>query len=137
ETGFLRVEFVYEPGQFSIRGGIVDVFSYGSDKPFRVELYGDTVESVRRFDPQDQLTVERLAEAVIVPDLQEEETASPQLFFDQLPADAVIWLSSLQAIGDAANKQLQLLGEAYERSSEKKKHVVPEKLLATDGALVK
>ncbi|MGB3870845.1 MAG: transcription-repair coupling factor [Flavobacteriales bacterium] len=137
ETGFLRVEFVYEPGQFSIRGGIVDVFSYGSDKPFRVELYGDTVESVRRFDPQDQLTVERLAEAVIVPDLQEEETASQQLFFDQLPADAVIWLSSLQAIGDAANKQLQLLGEAYERSSEKKKHVVPEKLLATDGALVK
>jgi transcription-repair coupling factor (superfamily II helicase) len=68
ETGFTRVEFVYEPGQFSIRGGIVDVFSYGNDKPYRIELYGDTVESVRRFDPQDQLTVERLAEAVIVPD---------------------------------------------------------------------
>ena len=64
ETGFERVEFVYEPGQFSIRGGIVDVFSYGNDKPYRIELYGDTVESVRRFDPQDQLTVERLAEAV-------------------------------------------------------------------------
>jgi transcription-repair coupling factor (superfamily II helicase) len=60
ETGFTRVEFVYEPGQFSVRGGIVDVFSYGSDKPYRIELYGDTVESVRRFDPQDQLTVERL-----------------------------------------------------------------------------
>lgn len=63
ETGFTRVEFVYEPGQFSIRGGIVDVFSYGSDKPYRIELYGDTVESVRRFDPQDQLTIERLGEA--------------------------------------------------------------------------
>ena len=53
ETGFSRVEFVYEPGQFSVRGGIVDVFSYGNDKPYRIELYGDTVESVRRFDPQD------------------------------------------------------------------------------------
>ena len=53
ETGFTRVEFVYEPGQFSVRGGIVDIFSYGSDKPYRIELYGDTVESVRRFDPQD------------------------------------------------------------------------------------
>ena len=46
----------------------MDVFSYGSDQPYRIELYGDSVESVRRFDPQDQLTIERLAEAVIVPE---------------------------------------------------------------------
>ncbi|MGB3527383.1 MAG: transcription-repair coupling factor [Flavobacteriales bacterium] len=137
ETGFARVEFVYEPGQFSIRGGIVDIFSYGSDKPFRIELYGDTVESVRRFDPQDQLTVERMAEAVIVPDLQEDEADSSQLFFDQLPADAVIWLSNMQAIGDAAKQRLKLLTEAYERSPEKEKHAKPETLLATDSALIK
>ncbi|MBK7943521.1 MAG: transcription-repair coupling factor [Flavobacteriales bacterium] len=137
ETGFSRVEFVYEPGQFSIRGGIVDVFSYGSDKPYRIELYGDTVESVRRFDPQDQLTVEFLAEAVIVPDLQDEDTARQQNFFAQLPEDAVIWLRDLQAIGDAATKQLKLLGEAYERLSEKEKHPTPNELLATDGELIK
>nr|MBP8824144.1 DEAD/DEAH box helicase [Flavobacteriales bacterium] len=137
ETGFQRVEFVYEPGQFSIRGGIVDIFSYGSDKPFRIELYGDTVESVRRFDPQDQLTVERLAEAVIVPDLQDDEADSSQLFFDQLPADAVIWLGNMQAIGDAAKQRLKLLTEAYERSPEKEKHPAPETLLATDSALIK
>ncbi len=111
ETGFTRVEFVYEPGQFSVRGGIVDVFSYGSDKPYRIELYGDSVESVRRFDPQDQLTVERLAEAVIVPDLQDEDAARQQLFFAQLPENATIWLRDLQAIGDAATKQLKLLSE--------------------------
>ncbi len=137
ETGFSRVEFVYEPGQFSVRGGIVDVFSYGSDKPYRIELYGDTVESVRRFDPQDQLTVERLAEAVIVPDLQDEDAARQQLFFAQLPENSTIWLRDLQAIGDAATKQLKLLGEAYERLSEKEKHALPSELLATDGALIK
>ncbi|MBK8950664.1 MAG: hypothetical protein IPM68_17950 [Flavobacteriales bacterium] len=137
ETGFSRVEFVYEPGQFSIRGGIVDVFSYGSDKPYRIELYGDTVESVRRFDPQDQLTVEFLAEAVIVPDLQDEDTARQQNFFAQLPEDAVIWLRDLQAIGDAATKQSKLLGEAYERLSEKEKHPTPNELLATDGELIR
>jgi transcription-repair coupling factor (superfamily II helicase) len=137
ETGFQRTEFVYEPGKFSIRGGIVDVFSYGSDKPFRIELYGDTVESVRRFDPQDQLTVEFLKEAVIVPDLQEDEADSSQLFFDQLPEDAVIWLSNMQAIGDAAKQRLKLLTEAYERSPEKEKHPAPETLLATDSALIK
>ncbi|QQR87848.1 MAG: transcription-repair coupling factor [Flavobacteriales bacterium] len=137
ETGFTRVEFVYEPGQFSIRGGIVDVFSYGSDKPYRIELYGDTVESVRRFDPQDQLTIERLGEAVIVPDLQDEDAARQQNFFAQLPEDAVIWLRDLQAIGDAAKKQLKLLGEVYERVAEKDKHPTPDQLLATDSELIK
>ncbi|MBL7953658.1 MAG: transcription-repair coupling factor [Flavobacteriales bacterium] len=137
ETGFSRVEFVYEPGQFSVRGGIVDVFSYGSDKPYRIELYGDTVESVRRFDPQDQLTVERLAEAVIVPDLQDEDAARQQLFFAQLPETATVWLRDLQAIGDAATKQLKLLGESYERLPDKDKHPAPADLLATDGALIK
>ncbi|MBK9194742.1 MAG: transcription-repair coupling factor [Flavobacteriales bacterium] len=137
ETGFSRVEFVYEPGQFSVRGGIVDVFSYGSDKPYRIELYGDTVESVRRFDPQDQLTVERLAEAVIVPDLQDEDAARQQLFFAQLPENATVWLRELQAIGDAATKQLKLLGESYDRLPDKDKHPPPADLLATDGALIK
>ncbi len=137
ETGFSRVEFVYEPGQFSIRGGIVDVFSYGSDKPYRIELYGDTVESVRRFDPQDQLTIEFLAEAVIVPDLQDEDTARQQNFFAQLPENAVIWLRELQAIGDAAKKQLKLLSETHARLPEKEKHPTPDELLATDTELIK
>ena len=125
ETGFARVEFVYEPGQYSIRGGIVDVFSYGSDKPYRIELYGDTVESVRRFDPQDQLTIEFLAEAVIVPDLQDEDAARQQTFFAQLPEDTVLWLRDLQAIGDAAKKQLKLLAESYERLPDKDKPPPP------------
>ncbi|MBL7952556.1 MAG: transcription-repair coupling factor [Flavobacteriales bacterium] len=137
ETGFTRVEFVYEPGQFSIRGGIVDVFSYGSDKPYRIELYGDNVESVRRFDPQDQLTVEFLSEAVIVPDLQDEDAARQQNFFAQLPEDAVLWIRELQAIGDAATKQLKLLGEAYDRLSDKDEHSTPNELLATDTELIK
>ena len=137
ETGFSRVEFVYEPGQYSIRGGIVDVFSYGSDKPYRIELYGDTVESVRRFDPQDQLTIEFLAEAVIVPDLQDEDAARQQNFFAQLPEDAVLWLRDLQAIGDAAKKQLKLLTEAYDRLTGKDQHPTPDELLATDADLIK
>jgi transcription-repair coupling factor (superfamily II helicase) len=137
ETGFERVEFVYEPGQFSVRGGIVDIFSYGNDKPYRIELYGDTVESVRRFDPQDQLSVERLAEAVIVPDLQDEDAAEQQTFFAQLPENAVIWLQDPKAISDTAAKSLQLLNDVYARTPEKGKHAKPEELLASDSELVK
>ena len=118
ETGFTRVEFVYEPGQFSIRGGIVDVFSYGNDKPYRIELYGDTVESVRRFDPQDQLTVERLAEAVIVPDLQDEDAARQQTLLRAIAGECRrSGCATCKPIGDAATKQLKLLNEAYDRTS--------------------
>ncbi len=137
ETGFERVEFVYEPGQFSIRGGIVDFFSYGNDKPYRIELYGDTVESVRRFDPQDQLSVERLSEAVIVPDLQDEDAAKQQTFFAQLPEEAVIWLQDPKAISDTAVKSLQLMNDVYARTPEKAKHAKPEELLASDSELIK
>jgi transcription-repair coupling factor (superfamily II helicase) len=139
EMKFMRVEFVYEPGQFSIRGGIVDVFSYGSDQPFRIELFGDTVESVRRFDPQDQLSVERLAEAVIVPDLHGDDNTSHQNFLAQLPEGSVIWLNDPQAISDASKKQLTRLTEIFDRFTEreKEKHPAPEDLLAKDHDVIK
>ena len=150
ETGFQRTEFVYEPGRFSIRGGIVDIFSYGNDRPYRIELFGDTVESVRRFDPQDQLTVEFLKEAVIVPDLVASgspvpsgspagdlEARSHQHFFAQLPEDAVVWINDMQAIGDAANNELKRLKNAFAMAPKAESHIAPEQLLATDSALIK
>ncbi|MBK7241037.1 MAG: transcription-repair coupling factor [Flavobacteriales bacterium] len=136
-TGFVRVDFVYEPGQFSVRGGIVDIFSYGNDNPYRIELFGDTVESIRRFDPQDQLSVERLAQAVIVPDLQDEDAADQQLFFSQLPKDAVIWYNNSKVISDAATHRMKRLEEAYAKLTEKEKHAAPSQLVASDSALVK
>ena len=124
-------------GQFSVRGGIVDIFSYGNDNPYRIELFGDTVESIRRFDPQDQLSVERLAQAVIVPDLQDEDAADQQLFFSQLPKDAVIWYNNSKVISDAATHRMKRLEEAYAKLTEKEKHAAPSQLVASDSALVK
>ena len=137
ESRFTRADFVYEPGQFSIRGGIVDVFSYGSDKPYRIELFGDAVESVRRFDPQDQLTVEFLKEAVIVPDLMEEDGRQRRTFLDQLPEGTTLWLHDLQSIGDAANERLKRLEEAYASLDDRERHKAPQELLAKDAELVK
>jgi transcription-repair coupling factor (superfamily II helicase) len=57
EYGFERVDFVYEPGQFAIRGGILDVFSFANDHPFRLEFFGEEVDSIRTFDPVDQLSI--------------------------------------------------------------------------------
>ena len=59
--GFEHADFVYEPGQFSVRGGIVDIYSFGNDLPYRVELFGNEVESIRVFDPLTQLSVKKIA----------------------------------------------------------------------------
>ncbi len=71
EYGFYRVDFVVEPGQFSLRGGIVDVFSYSNDFPFRIEIMGDQVESLRTFNPESQISVEKLKKITILPDISQ------------------------------------------------------------------
>ncbi len=70
EYGFERVDFVHEPGQYAMRGGIIDVFSYAENRPFRLDFFGDEVESVRTFEVGSQLSVERLERAEIVPNLK-------------------------------------------------------------------
>ena len=97
EVGFDRVDFVYEPGQFSIRGGIVDVFSYSNDNPFRIEFFGDDVESIRTFDASTQLSVKTHDHFNIVPNIQGNLIREGNVsFFDFIGENAVIWLSSLE-----------------------------------------
>src|SRR3546814_7186889 len=70
EYGFERVDFVYEAGQFSIRGGIVDIFSFSHELPYRVEFFGNQVESIRSFDIESQLSERKLTRITVVPNIQ-------------------------------------------------------------------
>ncbi|HIP35380.1 MAG TPA: transcription-repair coupling factor [Crocinitomix sp.] len=70
EYKFDKVDFVYEPGQFAVRGGIVDVFSYSNDQPYRIEFFGDEVESIRTFDPVNQLSISQHNRMTVVPNIQ-------------------------------------------------------------------
>ena len=72
DYNFERVDFVYEPGQFSIRGGIVDIFSFSHDHPYRVEFFGDDVDSIRTFDPTNQLSIKTYQRISIVPNVQDQ-----------------------------------------------------------------
>ena len=67
---FEKTDFVYEAGQYSVRGGIVDIFSYSQDYPYRIELFGDEIESIRTFDPNTQLSVEPKKNFSIIPNVQ-------------------------------------------------------------------
>ncbi len=106
---FEKTDFVYEAGQYSIRGGIVDVFSYANDLPYRIDLFGDEVESIRTFDPESQLSVESVSRINIIPDVQNklvQETRESFLSF--FPKDARIWF-----------KDVELTLEVIEKSFEK------------------
>lgn len=98
---FERVDFVYEPGQFSIRGDIVDVFSFGNEYPYRVELFGKEIESIRTFDPLTQLSQKKIASVTIVPNIQthfaNEKKAS---VLEVLPPNTIVWLKDTQILTD-------------------------------------
>ena len=68
--GFERTDFVYEPGQFAVRGGILDIYSFGNEKPYRVELFGNEVDSIRIFDPETQLSERKLLQVNIIPNVR-------------------------------------------------------------------
>ncbi|HVZ56860.1 MAG TPA: transcription-repair coupling factor [Chitinophagaceae bacterium] len=93
DYGFERTDFVYEPGQFAIRGGILDIYSFGNDKPYRIELFGHEVDSIRIVDPETQLSERRLLQVSIIPNVEtqfEEEQKISLLEF--LPENTVVWL---------------------------------------------
>lgn len=95
DLNFDRVEFVYEPGQFSIRGGIVDVFSYSNDQPYRIEFFGDEVDSIRIFDASTQLSISTHKFFNVVPNVQGAMIGDGKVsFFDFIGDQGTIWLSS-------------------------------------------
>ena len=95
-NGFERVDFVAEPGQFAIRGAIVDIFSYSYNDPFRVSFFGDEIESINIFDCNSQLSKEKVVSAEIYPDLtpSDEEGETCVQIADILPEDTLLWLDS-------------------------------------------
>lgn len=93
DIGFVRVDFVYEPGQFSIRGGIIDIFSFGNEWPYRVELFDEEVESIRLFDPLTQLSQRNLALVNIIPNVQTHFESKEYIpLLDAIPSSAIVWI---------------------------------------------
>lgn len=101
DYGFERVDFVYEPGQFSIRGGIVDIFSFGNEWPYRVELFDIEVESIRTFDPLTQLSRQNVERVNIIPDAYRGyQPGQKTSLLEILPDNAVIWIKNTRDLGE-------------------------------------
>lgn len=97
EYDFERVDFVYEPGQFSIRGGIVDIFSFSHDLPYRVEFFGDFIESIRTFEIESQLSVEQVKSITIVPNVQSKFLTENNIsLLEYVDPGSQIWMKDVQ-----------------------------------------
>jgi len=124
EHGFTRTDFVYEPGQFSLRGGILDIYSFGNEKPYRVELFGNEVESIRIFDPETQLSERKLLQVTIIPNIetQFEQTGKINLV-EYLPENTAVWIQDpgiLQERFKAVLTEADLFIKEEERKKEEK-----------------
>lgn len=105
--GFRRADFVYEPGQFALRGGILDIYSYGNEKPYRIELFGNEVDSIRLFDPESQLSERRLLQVTIIPNVETHFSSSVKVPLPEfLPEDTIIWVKNWEVIVEKMDEQL-------------------------------
>jgi len=110
EFGFVRSDYVVEPGQFALRGGIIDVFSFTNDNPYRIEFAGDEVESLRTFDPVTQRSIDKLDHITIVPNVQDRALVETrETFLDFIPRYSILWL---QDAGFAAER----IGSEFEKA---------------------
>jgi transcription-repair coupling factor (superfamily II helicase) len=104
--GFERTDFVYEPGQFALRGGILDIYSFGNEKPYRVELFGNEVDSIRIFDPETQLSERKLLQVTIIPNVSTQfESGEKVSLLEFLPANTIVWLKDWDVIKEKIRNQ--------------------------------
>ena len=95
--GFERVDFVCEPGQYSQRGGIIDIYSYSNDEPYRLDFFGDQVDSIRTFDVVSQLSLKKIDSITIIPNICKPESEQPKIpFTDFIPNNSIIWFNDME-----------------------------------------
>jgi transcription-repair coupling factor (superfamily II helicase) len=113
---FEKTDFVYEAGQFAVRGGIIDIFSFAHELPCRIELFGDEVDGIRTFEPGSQLSVESQQSINIIPNVQtkliQEERQS---FLDFISPDTRLWFKDFQLTGDLIEKSFEKVEASFER----------------------
>ncbi|MBS1647573.1 MAG: transcription-repair coupling factor [Bacteroidetes bacterium] len=116
---FQRVDFVANPGQFAIRGGIIDVYSFSANMPYRMELFGDEVESIRCFDPVSQLSVARYDTIHITPNINNDAFSSKKMCFLDTIEDALVFCSNTKYLLEKTDQLFEKANEAYQKLVEK------------------
>jgi transcription-repair coupling factor (superfamily II helicase) len=136
EYKFKRVDFVTEPGEFSVRGGIIDVFSFSHDEPYRIEFFGDDVDSIRTFDVETQLSTERIKKVSIIPNVANKTIAEKrESFLKYISNKTVVFTKNTSLIFSKIDEFFIKAEEAFKNLSTELKHESPEALFCNSELL--
>jgi len=126
---FERVDYVFEPGQFSIRGGIIDIFSFANDHPYRVEFFGDEVDSIRTFNPVDQLSIAQIQNFSVVPNIRKRMLSEGRAnFLEFIGEESVIWIKDYQLLLDQVEKEYEKAEKIFNEMENVIEQIPPHEL---------
>ena len=137
EYNFKRVDFVGEAGEFSVRGGIIDVFSFSNDEPYRIEFFGDEVDSIRTFDVETQLSLEKLKKISIMPNVENKQLEEKrESFLKYIHSNTVVFSKNIESLCAQLDKLFEKSKIAFSELSAEINHGKPSELFC-DGTLIK
>ena len=125
EYGFERVDFVFEPGQYSIRGSLVDIFSFSNEDPYRLDFFGDDVDTIRSFDIETQISKEQLSKIVIIPNIQSGlDDEKRDNFLNFIPSDSLLFVTDLQLTSELIEAIYSQTLQAENRTEESQQRLI-------------
>jgi len=136
EYRFKRTDFVTEPGEFSVRGGILDVFSFSNDEPYRIEFFGDDVDSIRTFDVETQLSLDKVKKVSIIPNVENKTIdENRESFLKYIASKTVVFIKNEELFSSAIDNLFKKATEAYKAIDSEIKRAQPSELFATSDLL--
>lgn len=136
EYQFKRVDFVTEPGEFSVRGGIVDVFSFSHDEPYRIEFFGDEVDSIRTFDVETQLSTEKVNRIAVIPNVENKFlNETRESFLKYISPKTIVFSKNLELLFGRLDSFFVKAEESFKKLSQEIKHANPEALFVNSKLL--
>ncbi|MNJ99440.1 Transcription-repair-coupling factor [compost metagenome] len=138
EYEFRRVDFVTEPGEFSVRGGIVDVFSFSNDNPYRVEFFGNEVDSIRTFDVATQLSLDKKKKIAVIPNVENKLLQEKrESFLEYVNEKTIVFIQNTEALLTQLDNLYSKANEAFDKLSKDIKHASPEELFLNQQTFVR
>ena len=136
EYQFKRVDFVTEPGEFSVRGGIIDVFSFSHDEPYRIEFFGDEVDSIRTFDVETQLSTEQIKKISIIPNVENKFLEeSRESFLKYIASKTIVFTKNADLLFSRIDDFFGKAEDAFKTLSKDIKHASPNELFCNSELL--
>ncbi|MEQ3691872.1 MAG: transcription-repair coupling factor [Flavobacterium sp.] len=138
EYNFKRVDFVVEPGEFSVRGGIIDVFSFSNDEPYRIEFFGNEVDSIRSFDVETQLSKEKLKKISIIPNVENKMLQeNRESFLNYINEKTAVFIQNTEQVGQKLNTLFGKANEAFSKLTGEIKQANPEELFVNEKTFLR